>query len=174
MSISVQADVMSFAQVLVWLHDSAFASAIRDGDFLFPSIECVHVLAISLVVGSIAIVDLRLVGLVSLERSVAAVTADVLPFTWTAFGFAVLTGAALFASHAVGYAANLEFRMKMLSLVFAGINMLTFHGIVRRDRPRWLEAHMTPLPGRLAGLISLLLWIAIVAFGRWIGFEHVR
>ncbi len=165
---------MSFAQFLVWLHDSAFASAMRDSDFLFPSIECVHVLAITLVVGSIAIVDLRLVGLASIERSVAAVTADVLPFTWTAFGFAVLTGAALFTSHAVGYAANFEFRMKLLLLLFAGINMLTFHGVVRRDRPRWLEAHVTPWPGRVAGWMSLLLWIGIVAFGRWIGFEHVR
>jgi predicted membrane protein len=170
----VRVDAVNLARFLVWLHDSAFASAVRDSDFLFPSIECVHVLAITLVVGSIAIVDLRLVGLASTQRSVAAVTADVLPFTWTAFGFAVLTGAALFASHAVGYAANFEFRMKILLLIVAGINMLTFHGIVRRNRPLWLQAHMTPWPGRVAGLVSLLLWIGIVAFGRWIGFEHVR
>ena len=165
---------MNLASFLLWLHDSAFAAAMRGSDYLFPTIESVHVLAITLVVGSISIVDLRLLGLASTRRSVAAVTAEVLPFTWTAFAFAVLTGAALFTSHAVGYAKNLEFRMKMLMLVFAGINMLTFHGIVRRDRPLWLEAHITPWPGRLAGLISLLLWIGIVAFGRWIGFEHVR
>ena len=171
---SVRVDAMNFAQVLLWLHDSAFASAVRESDILFPSIECVHVLAITLVVGSIAIVDLRLVGLASTGRSVAAVTGDVLPLTWTAFGVAVLSGAALFTSHAVGYAANFEFRMKMLLLVVAGINMLTFHGIVRRDRPLWLDAHATPWPGRVAGLISLLLWIGIVAFGRWIGFENVR
>jgi hypothetical protein len=165
---------MDLAQCLLWLHDTAFAAAIRDNEFLFPCIECVHVLAITLVVGSISIVDLRLLGVASARRSVAAVTAEVLPLTWTAFAFAVLTGAALFASHAVGYAKNFQFRMKLLLLVFAGINMLTFHGIVRRDRPLWLEAHRTPWPGRLAGLISLLLWIGIVAFGRWIGFEHVR
>jgi hypothetical protein len=164
----------SLAQILVWLHDSAFASAMRESDFLFPSMECVHVLAITLVVGSIAIVDLRLVGLASMERSVTAVTADVLPFTWAAFGFAVLTGAALFTSHAVGYAANGEFRMKMLFLGIAGVNMLAFHGVVRRDRPRWLKAHVAPWPGRVAGFVSLLLWIGIVACGRWIGFEHVR
>lgn len=165
---------MNFTQFLHWLHDTSFASAMRDSDWLFPSIECVHVLAITLVVGSIAIVDLRLIGLASTERSVSAMTADVLPFTWTAFAFAVLTGAALFSSHAVGYAANFEFRMKLLMLVFAGINMLAFHGIVRRDRPLWLTPYVAPWPGRVAGVISLLLWIGIVAFGRWIGFEHVR
>ena len=165
---------MDLAKFLLWLHDTTFASTIRDGEFLFPSIECVHVLAITLVVGSICIVDLRLLGLASNRRSVAAVTAEVLPFTWTAFAFAVLTGAALFTSHAVGYAHNFQFRMKLLLLAFAGVNMVTFHGIVGRDRPLWLEAHTTPWPGRLAGLISLLLWIGIVAFGRWIGFEHVR
>jgi len=165
---------MNLAGLLLWLHDTAFATSIRDGEFLFPCIECLHVLALTLVVGSISIVDLRLLGLASRGRSVAAVTAEVLPLTWTAFAFAVLTGAALFASHAVGYASNFQFRMKMLFLVFAGVNMFAFHAIVRRDRPVWLDAHITPWPGRLAGVLSLLLWIGIVAFGRWIGFEHVR
>lgn len=165
---------MNLTQFLLWLHDTSFASAIRDSELLFPSIECVHVLAITLVVGSISIVDLRLLGLASSRRSVVAVTAEVLPLTWTAFAFAVLTGAALFTSHAVGYANNFQFRMKVLLLAFAGVNMLTFHAIVRRHRPLWLETHITPWQGKLAGLISLLLWIGIVTFGRWIGFEHVR
>ena len=165
---------MNIAQFLLWLHDTPFASAIRDNELLFPCIECVHVLAITLVVGSITIVDLRLLGLASYRRSVAAVTADVLPFTWIAFAFAVLTGAALFTSHAVGYANNFQFRMKLMLLAFAGINMLTFHGIVRRDSQLWLVPKTAPWPGKLAGLISLMLWIGVVAFGRWIGFEHVR
>jgi hypothetical protein len=115
-----------------------------------------------------------LLGVASANRSVASVSADVLPFTWTAFIFAVLTGSALFTSHAVGYAQNFQFRMKLLLLVLAGVNMLTFHLIMGRGLGRWSEAGATPWQGKLAGLISLMLWIGIVAFGRWIGFEGVR
>jgi hypothetical protein len=165
---------VDISQVFPWLHDTTFGTAIRESAVLFPWIESVHVLAVTLVVGSISIVDLRLLGVASANRSVASVSADVLPFTWTAFIFAVLTGSALFTSHAVGYAQNFQFRMKLLLLVLAGVNMLTFHLIMGRGLGRWSEAGATPWQGKLAGLISLMLWIGIVAFGRWIGFEGVR
>lgn len=165
---------MDPTQLFIWLHDTTFATAIRESDLLFPWIESVHVLAIALVVGSIFIVDLRLLGLASGDRSVSSVTAAVLPFTWSAFAFAVVTGAAMFSSHAVGYAHNLQFQLKLLLLVFAGINMLAFHRIMRHDRQRYASAGSTPRAGKIAGLISLFLWVGIVAFGRWIGFEAVR
>jgi len=160
--------------VFQWLHDTPFASAIRESGVLFPWIESVHVLAVTLVVGSISIIDLRLLGIASLNRSVASVSVEVVPFTWIAFAVAVLTGGALFTSHAVGYAHNFQFRMKMLLLVLAGINMLVFHLVMGRGVGRWSDTAVTPWQGKIAGLISLLLWIGIVAFGRWIGFASVR
>ena len=164
---------MDIAQGLVWLHDTNFAAAIRENGSLFPWIESVHVLAITLVVGSIGIVDLRLLGWASVNRSITAVAAEVLPFTWGAFVFAVLTGGALFSSHSVGYADNFQFRMKMLLLLCAGINMLAFHAVMGRGIGQWTEPKITPWQGKIAGTVSLALWISIVAFGRWIGFEGV-
>ncbi len=165
---------MDISPTFHWLHDTSFASAIRESGVLFPWIESVHVLAVTLVVGSISIVDLRLLGIASINRSVASLSGEVVPFTWAAFAVAVLTGSALFTSHAVGYAHNFQFRMKMLLLVLAGVNMLVFHLIMGRGVGRWSESAVTPWQGKIAGLISLLLWIGIVAFGRWIGFEAVR
>jgi hypothetical protein len=167
-------EVMDLSRVFVWLHDTSFATAIRNGSLLFPWIESVHVLAISLVVGSITIVDLRLIGFASTNRSVATVAGEILPITWIAFAVAVLTGAALFTSHAVGYAQNVQFRLKLLLLLLAGVNMMTFHLVMGRHPDRWNEARMTPRSGKLAGLTSLTLWIGIVALGRWIGFAGVR
>jgi hypothetical protein len=164
---------MDISQFLIWLHDTPFATTIRENSFLFPWIESVHVLALTLVVGSISIVDLRLLGIASVNRSIASLTGEVLPFTWTAFLIALLTGSALFSSHAVGYAQNLQFRMKMLLLALAGINMLVFHLVLMRGTERWSESGATPGRGKVAGLISLLLWIGIVAFGRWIGFATI-
>jgi hypothetical protein len=171
---SIRADLVDISQVFVWLHDTAFATAIRESGVLFPWIESIHVLAITLVVGSIAFVDLRLLVIASSSRSIVSLSADVLPLTWTAFVFAVVTGGALFTSHAVGYAQNLQFRLKLVLLVLAGANMATFHLIMGRGSGRWSESKAAPLPGKVAGLVSLMLWIGIVSLGRWIGFEGVR
>jgi hypothetical protein len=155
---------------LQYLQDTPLASAIREGETLFPWIECVHVLALTLVIGSIAVVDLRLLGLRSRERSVLETTAEALPITWTAFALALVTGGLMFASNAVTYAHNSFFQAKIALIAFAGLNMLGYHLLLGRSAASWHTATLTPLRARLAGGISLALWIAVAACGRWIGF----
>jgi hypothetical protein len=170
----MQPDVSQLSHALSWLQGTSFATTVRESPLLFPLIESVHVLALTLVVGSIFIVDLRLLGLASRDRSTADVLLEVLPFTWTAFSFAVLAGAALFTTHAVAYAHNFQFQMKLLLLAFAGINMGIFHWVKSRGHGAWGQAASAPWQGKIAGLLSICLWIGIVAFGRWIGFESIR
>ena len=157
-------------RILQGLQDTSIATAIREGESLFPWIECVHVLALTLVIGSIAIVDLRLLGLASRERSVVQTTASVLPVTWTAFVFAALTGGLLFASNATTYAHNSYFQVKMALIAVAGLNMAVYHLLLTTGADSWHTAALTPLRARLVGGLSLCLWIAIAAFGRWVGF----
>jgi general stress protein CsbA len=157
-------------QFLEWLQDTSIATAIREGETLFPWIECVHVLALTLVIGSIAIVDLRLLGWASRDRGVAQTTASVLPVTWTAFVFAALTGGLLFASNATTYAHNFYFQVKIALIALAGINMAGYHLFLNEGVAGWHTPAVTPLRARLVGGLSLCLWIAIAAFGRWIGF----
>ena len=152
------------------LQNSAVATGIREGESLFPWIECVHVLALTLVIGSIAIVDLRLIGLTSRDRSVVQIMALVLPVTWSAFAVAVITGSLLFSSNATGYAHNGYFQAKLALLVLAGMNMGAYHLFLGKDASGWHTPALTPWRARVAGAISLCLWIAIVACGRWIGF----
>ncbi len=156
--------------LLQTLENTRFATAIREGSVLFPWIECVHVLALTLVIGSIAVVDLRLIGLASRDRGVADVTAAVLPVTWIAFVCAAATGALLFSSNATTYGANVYFRIKMSLLVLAGLNMGVYHLAVNRGVEQWRNAAATPMRARIAGAVSLGLWLSIVAAGRWIGF----
>jgi hypothetical protein len=161
---------MGLDALFQWLYATAAGVAIRENESLFPWIESFHVLAITLVVGSIAIVDLRLIGVASLDRGVTRLTRDVLPCTWVAFAIAALTGSLLFISNAVNYAHNFYFQIKILFLILAGVNMLLFHFIVGRDMASWDAASATPLGARITGAASLMLWIGVVAFGRWIGF----
>jgi hypothetical protein len=158
---------------LAWLAATPVAVTIRENEVLFPWIESVHVLAIVLVVGTISIVDLRLLGWASLDRAVTRLMGDVLPWTWGCFVVAVITGGLLFSSRAPDYAHNFFFQGKMVLLVVAGLNMAVFHVIGIRDVAHWDTKRNTPTAAKVAAAISLSLWIAVIAFGRWIGFTLI-
>jgi hypothetical protein len=153
-----------------WLYDSPLGTAVRESSVLFPWIESIHVLAITLVVGSIGIVDLRLLGIASKARAVSRLMNEVLPLTWVAFVVAAVTGALLFTSNAVKYTHNPFFLAKMVLIVVAGANVAVFHMITSRGIEAWDESPRTPPAVRMAGATSLVLWLAIIACGRWIGF----
>jgi hypothetical protein len=158
------------ADLISYLENSRLADNIRENDLLFPFIESVHVLSICLVVGSILAVDLRLLGLASIRRSVSRVTHGILPLTWCAFVVAVASGGLLFISNATKYLGNGFFIAKLFLIGAAGLNMVIFHAISAKDLPRWENETRLPLPARLAGGLSILLWVAVVACGRWVGF----
>ncbi len=164
----------TLADTLERLETTRLATAISESTWAFPTIETVHVLAITLVVGSIAMVDLRLLGLSLRRRPIAELLVEVLPWTWTSFVVAVASGALLFASAATHYWGTAPFRAKMLLLALAGANMLVFHLAVQRRLPAAAAGDDSRGgPGaaaKLCGAISLCLWIGIVGCGRWIGF----
>jgi hypothetical protein len=166
----MNAAMSSLDAVFRSLQNTAFAAGIRESTWLFPTIETVHVLAVTLMVGSVVMVDLRLVGLAYRDRTLTEFADEILPWTWLSFAVAVLTGGALFSSAAVKYAGNFDFRAKMVLLVLAGVNMAMFHLGAYRDAPSWKGDVKLPGAARFAGGLSLLIWVAVVAFGRWIGF----
>jgi hypothetical protein len=160
---------MALEQVLTRLQDLSLPTQIRESDWLFPTIETVHVFALVLVVGSIMTVDLRLLGLANKERPFSQVASEMLPWTWTAFAIAALAGMLMFSSKALTYYGNIPFRLKMVCLLLAGINMAMFHGVGTRHLETW-DRGRPPWSAKLAGGASLLLWVTIVAAGRWVGF----
>jgi hypothetical protein len=160
---------MALEQALTRLQDLNFPTQIRESVWMFPTIETVHVFALVLVVGSIMTVDLRLLGLANKERPFSQVAAEMLPWTWAAFGVAALAGMLMFSSKALTYYANIPFRLKMVCLLLAGINMVLFHWLGVRSLATW-DHRQPPWSAKMAGGASLLLWTTIVAAGRWIGF----
>ncbi|PJR09918.1 DUF6644 family protein [Sinorhizobium meliloti] len=153
-----------------WLGQSSLAQAIQISGWMFPTIESVHVVAISLVVGVIAIMDLRLLGITSNARAVTAVSRDTLPWVWVAFVIAVITGMLMFVSNAETYYNNRAFLIKMVLIVLAGINMLVFELITFRSVALWDRDVSLPAPAKIAAALSLSLWVGVVVFGRLIGF----
>ncbi|PVX30849.1 DUF6644 family protein [Sphingomonas pokkalii] len=161
---------MSLEPLFQKLYDSPLAAAIRENTSYFPWIESLHVLAITLVFGTICIVDLRLLGFQSHRRGARQLIVELLPFTWVAFAGAIVTGGLLFISNAVAYSNNAQFQWKMIAILAAGLNMAVFHLTAYRRIVAWDDALPPPLAARLSGAFSLLLWITVIVFGRLIGF----
>ena len=156
--------------IAAWLETSALGQYIAVSAWAFPALEALHVLFLGTVFGSIALVDLRLVGVAFRRWRVAELNAEVLPVTWTAFLGAVITGGLLLSSQAVAYLANTSFRFKMLMLALAGVNMLIFHLVAGRRAGDWDERRVPPLAARAVGVLSIGFWVGVVVLGRWIGF----
>jgi hypothetical protein len=156
------------------LQGTALAGLVRGdqagGEWLFPIVETFHVLALATVFGSIAMVDLRLLGLSSRNRAVSKLSEEVLPWTWVAFLVAALSGSLLFISKAESYWFNTQFQLKFLCMLLAGLNMLAFQFGIYRRVAQWDSSLPAPLAARFAGAASLCLWLAVIVFGRWIGF----
>jgi hypothetical protein len=156
--------------LLTWIDASPMAEEIRISLWLFPALEIAHVAAIALVLGSIARVDLRLVGLASRNRSITEISREMLPWTWVGFALATVFGLLLFVGQPVRYAEVAFFDAKIILILLAGLNMLMFEYLTRRSIGRWDRAATPPLQVRLAGGLSLAFWISIVICGRFIGF----
>jgi hypothetical protein len=163
-------NVQSVTTFLEWLQASSLAVFIHQTKWAFTAIEVAHIFAVSLVIATIGIVDLRLLGLASTQRPFTELARQVLPATWVAFGVAAVAGSLLFISQATGYFMNSVFWVKISLMILAGINMLVFELITARGVQEWDVKRTPPLAARLAGGVSLTCWILVVAFGRWTGF----
>ena len=161
---------MDFPSIVQDIQASAPAEWMRTSVKAMPIVESIHVLAAATVFGTILIVDLRLLGLPDTRRPFTRISDEMLRLTWFAFGIAVIAGLLMFAANAHTYVDNTAFRLKMLALLGAGVNMAIFQGIIFRGVAGWDRNAPPPLAGRLAGAISILLWVSVICCARWIGF----
>jgi hypothetical protein len=162
--------VPSVTAFLQRLEASSWGAFIHDKAWAFTTVEVTHVVAVSLLIGTIMIVDLRLLGQVAAKRPFAVVARQVLPFTWAAFVVAVIAGGLLFISRATDYIANPVFLTKIALIAAAGANMIVFEFVTVRGVGKWNLDPVPPAAARLAGAISISCWTAAIVLGRLIRF----
>jgi len=165
---------MDIAALLKTIESTGIATRIRDSSYIFPFIESTHVFGLAMVFGTIATIDLRLLGLASTRRSFKRMASEILKWTWIAFAITAVTGALMFTTNAGVYYHNFFFRTKMLMLVLAGINMLAFELTAGRTIHRWDKSASAPPAGRATAVLSLVIWTSIIFLGREIGFTTSR
>lgn len=151
-----------------WLQDLPLSMHIG-GTWWFPLLESIHVLAIAFVVGSIAVVDLRLLGVAASRYAVSSMSREVVPWTWGAFAVSTVTGLGMFITRPTAYVENPAFQLKLVLLALAGANVLVVHRLVYRGIESWDGQSWTPLGAKFSGGMSLLIWVMVVLAGRWTG-----
>ncbi len=156
------------ADVAVWLEASLLARLLKAGPWLYPIANLAHVLGIALLVGAVAVLDLRLVGLWP-DVPVAALARATVPVAGAGLALALATGPALFAVRAMEYVGNPFLWMKFGAVAVALANLGVLHGSAA-----WRGGGEISSPHRrrlaLAGAVSLAAWLAAVAAGRMIAY----
>ena len=155
---------MSLLDVFESLEQSGIGMVIRESLWLFPAFEAVHLLGLSVLGGSLLMVDLRLLGVGIRSRTPAQLVRTVRPWLVGSLLILIGTGVPLFLSEAVKCYYSFSFWVKMSAL---GIGLLyTFlikHPVIRRGTGPGVQA--------LIGMLSLAVWLTVAGAGRWIGFS---
>jgi hypothetical protein len=124
-----------------------------------------HVVGIAMLVGSIAVLDLRLLGF-SRSLPVRRLAAHVLPWTLASFLLVVPTGLAMFVAQAGELVGSPLFALKICLILAAVSNAAVFYAGIYRGAARWDADVMPPFAARASAALSLLLWISVIACGR--------
>ena len=161
---------MDLSPLFELMQNSALSEYLRTSLKAMPIVEAIHVMAIATVFGTIVLVDLRLLGYPNVQRSFGKLHHELVQWTWLAFGIALITGVLLLMVNAVTYHRNTAFWLKMIAMGLAGLNMLVFELVTAKSAPKWDKGVSPPLAARTAGALSIILWISVIVFGRWIGF----
>jgi hypothetical protein len=161
---------MFLLSICQWVDSTRWNAVMRQSNWAFPTLDTIHTLGIVLVAGTIMLVDLRLLGLALRSVPVAQLVARIVPSTLWGFALMLVSGGALFSSEAVKMYHSPAFRIKVVLLALAGLNALIFHRTIYRDAANWEPGPIAPLRARVAGLLSLIFWIGIIAAGRAIAY----
>lgn len=149
-----------------WCEGTFIGETVRTSVWLFPVIEAIHLLGLSLLGGAVLILDLRLIGVMLGSEPIAELARSTRRWVVVGVTTMILTGVPLFLSEAVKCYYNPSFWVKMVTLPVA----VGFTIAVRRWIAKRPPAATSPQT-RLAGAISMLLWFTVAAAGRWIGFS---
>ena len=160
--------LLSFCQ---WLADTPFSTGIRESTYIYPIIESVHVLSLSIFVGLLLLWDLRLIGITLRRVAVSEVWSRLIPWITLGAVLMVISGLLLFASDPVRFFGNIFFRVKAAGLFLALLNAIAFHLGIERKLVDWDTAAITPRAAKFAGAISIGLWAVIVVTGRFVAYN---
>lgn len=163
--------MLSVQQICHWLQHNDFSQAILQSSLVFPIIEGTHILALSISVGMILVLDLRLLRVAFRGERVAMIMKESALLSMTGFGLMFATGLILFMTQAEKAYGNTFFRLKILMLILAGVNAAWYQFKYYPTMDEWDNAPTTPLGPRICAIASIICWILVIFCGRTMAYE---
>jgi hypothetical protein len=161
-----------FFQFVSWLASFPSSEALRESIWVYPVVESVHVLTLTVFVGTSVLWDLRLLGVLLGGVPVSEAQRRFIPLMNGGFVVMVLSGIVLFYGDPVRFYLNIFFRIKAVFLVLAGANAYFFHrSSAGSSLTTWDVAPRTPRTAKFAAATSLALWAGIITAGRMIAYN---
>ena len=163
---------MSLFDICQWIQDSSIGTGIRESTYVFPLIEATHVLGLAVSVGTIAIVDLRLIGATMTKEPVTDVIEQLQP--WTLSGFVVdvpQRRSSCSGRKQPGCIPATATGPSSCFLFLLGVNALLFHTTIYKSVDKWNNDAITPFRARMAGWIGITFWAVVIFMGRWTAYN---
>jgi len=160
----------SLHSLRVWLEGTTLSAWVTGPIYVWPVLETLHFLGLSLLIGTIGLFDLRLLGMA--KGLPPGLLSRLIPWGMAGFALNVLTGILFFVGEPKNYVNNIAFYFKMAFVVLAGINVLIFYLTVARKVEALGPGDAAPLGAKVIGAVSLLLWVGIMSAGRLLTFYH--
>jgi len=152
--------------IIQWMQTSDIGTGIRESIWLFPVVEATHVLTLALSVGVLIWFDLRLMGWGMKHQPISQVHKQVMPYAFVGFVIMFVTGVLLFWSEAEKCYLSGFFRAKVIFLLLAGLNAGIFELSTKKTIQEWDKYPVPPVKARMAGLVSIISWAAVIIAGR--------
>jgi len=155
--------------VASWLAATPLAQAMRDSPWLYPIVEIVHIFGFCILVGAVALFDLRVLGW-GRALPVSTLGRHLLPWSLASLVLVVPAGLMMFSTQPQAFLANPVFLLKLTLIAAAGANALLFHVGVYRSIAGWETGLPAPALAKAQALLSLALWLGVICCGRLLAY----
>src|ERR1700688_2543267 len=142
------------------LEHASWVATIAQTGWLYATISVTHYFTLFVLVGTIVLVDLRILGVAARSQTVTQLGDTLFPWTWTALGLALLSGFLMFTTDGGDYYPDPVFRVKMTVILLALISAV----IVQRNVRKW-DQPVTPIGAKLTAFVSIVLWVGAILAG---------
>jgi Family of unknown function (DUF6644) len=161
---------MSLLSMCEWLESTPIGVVVRESLYGFPILAGIHILGLTISVGTLVWFDLRLAGVSMPHFPIAALYRRLMPVMLVGFSVMFISGALLFTGFATKAYGNVYFRLKLAAIVLACVNAAFYHLVTERRIARWNDAARPPLPVRFAGITSIVVWAMVIMAGRMMSY----
>lgn len=157
---------MNWEPLATWLESTYLHEVMINVFWMFPLMETLHFLGLTVMFGALLVVDFRVMGLVKFINMKAAMA--FIPVAIIGFAFNLFTGIMFLNADPYRYLPNLAFQWKMALIIIAGVNALWFWFGEHKELCQLADGEDAPFRAKVIALLSVVIWVAVIVLGRMI------